>query len=421
MLSKLYLIKKELAGGKFISFIVFCVILLSVSAIVSFNILSENFNNYITNNFASSIPPDEIKVKPGESKSLFLFSTGTGKELNSAAINSISKIPGVKKVDPVMAVTVPTSATIYFFSFQYRTDLIVAGASYKFVENDLKNNEMKKAWLKGSYNFNRPGDTGIPVLVPKTLIDSYNNGLAAANALPEIIPDKMSGLRFKLSFGKSSVNAYEGAYDWSSVVAGYTNKINIMGLVIPLKAAEEINRKFGKTGRYMFALVNVKDHKNSEDVKNRIKKMGFVVETGETLSSEILKLKQTVNAFITMMITLVSLMTVVTTALCSVTAVWGRIEYYRILRTLGASKFFIALTILIKFALMGFAASWCGIFIIQQMKVYILQSVTIPGVKLSLEITTATIATVLTAGTLIPVAASLPAIIRMFSAKLDNN
>ena len=415
MLSKLYLIKKELSGGKFISFIVFCVILLSVSAIVSFQILSENFNNYITNNFASSIPPDEIKVKPGESKSLFLFSAGTGKELDSVAISRMTKIPGVKKVDPVMAVTVPTSATIYFFSFQYKTDLIAAGASFKFVEKDLKDKEMRDAWIKGTH------EKGIPVLVPKTLIDSYNNGLAAANALPEIVPDKMSGLKFRLSFGRSSVNSFDGAYDSSSVVAGYTDKVNITGLVIPLKAAEEINKRFGKTGRYMFALVNVKDHKNFEDVKNRIKSMGYVVETGETLSSEILKLKRTVNAFIAMMITLVSVMAVVTTALCSVTAVWGRIDYYRIMRTLGASKFFIALTILIKFALMGFAASWCGIFIIQHLKIYILQSVTIPGVKLSLEITAATIATVLTAGTLIPVAASLPAIIRMFSAKLDNN
>jgi len=421
MLSKLYLIKKELGGGKFISFIVFCVILLSVSAIVSFNILSENFNNYIKNNFASAIPPDEIKVKPGEGKSLFLFSTGTGKELNSAAINRITHLAGVKQVDPVMAVTVPTSATIYFFSFQYRTDLVLAGASYKFVETDLKNRAMKDAWLKGSYDFQKPGDKGIPVLVPKTLIDSYNNGLAAANALPEIVPDKMSGLRFKLSFGKSSVNAVEGAYDWSSVVAGYTNKVNITGLVIPLKAAEEINKKFGKTGRYMFALVKVKDHKNFEDVRTQIKHMGFVVETGESLSSEILKLKKTVNAFITLMISLVSILTVVTTALCSVTVVWSRIDYYRIMRTLGASKFFIALTILVKFALMGFLASWGGIFIIQFLKVYILHSITIPGVKLVLEISPATIATVLTAGTVIPVAASLPAIIRMFAVKLDNN
>lgn len=415
MLSKLYLIKKELGGGKFISFIVFCIILLSVTAIISFNVLSENFNNYIKNNFASSIPPDEIKVKPGESKSLFLFSTGTGKELNSAAINRIARIPGVKRIDPVMAVTVPTSATIYFFSFQYRTDLICAGASYKFVEKDLKNKEMRDAWIKGSH------EKGIPVLVPKALIESYNNGLAAANGLPEIVPDKLAGLKFKLSFGRSSVSAYEGAYDSSSVVAGYTDKVNITGLVIPSKAAEEINKKFNKTGRYMFALVNVKDHKYFEQVKNQIKNMGLVVETGESLSSEILKLKATVNAFITLMISLVSVLAIVTTALCSVTAVWGRIDYYRILRTLGASKFFIALTILIKFAIMGFLASWGGIYMFEFLRVYILKTITIPGVTLSLEISAATIATILTAGTIIPTAASLPAIIRMFSAKLDRN
>lgn len=413
MLNILYLIKKELGGGKFISFIVFCVILLSVSAIVSFNILSENFNNYINKNFASAIPPDEIKVKPGESKSIFLFSTGTGKELNAAAINRITNISGVKKVDPVMAVTVPTSATIYFFSFQYRTDLICAGASYKFVEKDLKSDEMRKAWISGTH------EKGLPVLVPKALIESYNNGLAAANGLPEIIPDRLSGLKFKLSFGKSSVSTSEGAYDSSSVVAGYTDKVNITGLVIPVKAAEEINKKFNRTGRYMFALVKVQDHKNFEYVKNQIKKLGFTVETGESLSSEILKLKKTVNAFITLMITLVSVLAALSTGLCSVTAVWGRIDYYRIMRTLGASKFFIALTILIKFALMGFLASSAGIYILGQLKPYILESVSIPGVKLALEISAAQTATILTAGTLIPVAASLPAIIRMFSVKLN--
>ena len=335
--------------------------------------------------------------------------------MNSAAVNKISNLPGVKRVDPVLAVIIPSSATIYFFSFQYRTDLICAGASYKFVEKDLKNKEMKDAWIKGTH------EKGIPVLVPKALIDSYNNGLAAANALPEIVPDKMSGLKFKLSFGRSSVASFEGAYDSSSVVAGYTDKVNITGLVIPLKTAQEINTRFGKTGRYMFANVSVKDHKYFEQVKNQIKSMGFVVETGESLSSEILKLKITVNAFITMMISLVSMLTIITTALCSTTAVWGRIEYYRILRTLGATKFFIALTIIIKFALMGFLASWCGLFVLGHLKVYILQAITIPFVKLTLDISAATTATMLTAGTLIPVAASLPAIIRMFSVKLDKN
>ncbi len=415
MINKIYLIIKELGGGKFISFIVFSVILLSAVALLSFTIISENFNSYINKNFASAIPPDEIKVKPGESRSIFLFSTGSGKQLNAGAIKNISAINGVAKVDPVMAVTVPSSATIYFFSFQYRTDLICAGASYRFVESDLKSSEMKEAWQKGTH------EKGIPVLVPKALIDSYNNGLAAANGLPEIIPERLSGLKFKLSFGKSSVASYEGAFDSSSVVSGYTDKVNVTGLVIPLKTAQEINKKYGKTDRYMFALVKVRDHKNINHVKSQIKKMGYIIETGDSLSAEILKLKKTVNAFILIMMTLVTTLAAVTMSLCSITAVWGRIDYYRILRTLGASKIFIAFTILIKFALMGFIASAAGIYTVNILKEYAAATLTIPGVKLNLEISRNYLIFIITAGTVIPVLSSLPAIIRMFAVKLDRN
>ena len=413
MLSRIYLVLKELAGAKFISFVVFCVILLSVSAIISFNIISDNFNSYIRDRFASSIPPDEIKVKPGETRSLFLFSPAAGKVINSKTVRQLSSIKGVKSVDPILALTIPSSATIYFWSFQYNTDLICAGASYSFVKKDLKTNEMRRAWKAGMH------DRGIPVLVPRTLIDSYNNGLAAANNLPEIVPEKLTGLKFRVSFGKSSVADLKGSFYSSSVVAGYTGGINITGLVIPLKAAEEINKKFGQSGRYMFAIVKARDHKYIEGIKKKIKDMGYSIETGESLSAEIVKLKNTVNIFIALMVSLITVLAIVATALCSVTAVWGRIDYYRIMRTLGASKIFIGFTILVKFGIMGFLASGAGIILVSYAKDYALQALSIPGLKLSLEINTKFAMTALTAGTLIPVISSLPAILRMFWAKLD--
>jgi ABC-type lipoprotein release transport system permease subunit len=413
MISKLYLTLKEMAGSRFISFVVFCVILLSVSAIISFNILSDNFNNYIRNKFASAIPPDEIKVKPGETRSLFLFSPAAGKVIDSKAVSQLRNINGVKSVDPILALTIPSSATIYFWSFQYNTDLICAGASYNFVEKDLKTAEMRAAWKSGTH------EKGIPVLVPRGLIDSYNNGLAAANNLPEIVPEKLSGLKFRVSFGKSSVARLNEAFDSSSVVAGYTSGINITGLIIPLTAAEEINKKFGQKGRYMFAIVKARDHKYIEGIKKQIKNMGYSIETGESLSAEIVRLKTTVNTFIALMVSLITILAVVSTALCSVTAVWSRIDYYRIMRALGASKIFIAFTILVKFAAMGFLASAAGIFAVNYAKDYVVQALSIPGLKLSLEINAALISTVLTGGTLIPVIASLPAILRMFWAKLD--
>jgi ABC-type lipoprotein release transport system permease subunit len=413
MISKIYLILKEMAGSKFISFVVFCVILLSASAIISFNILSDNFNNYINNRFASAIPPDEIKVKPGETRSLFLFSPVAGKVIDTGAVNQLRAIQGVRSVDPILALTIPSSATIYFWSFQYNTDLIFAGASYAFVEKELKTAEMRNAWKTGKH------EKGVPVLVPRGLIDSYNNGLAAANNLPEIVPEKLTGLKFRVSFGKSSVSRLNDAFDSSSVVAGYTRGINITGLVIPLTRAEEINKKFGQKGRYMFAIVKARDHRYIEGIKKQIKNMGYTIETGESLSAEIVRLKNTVNTFIALMVSLITILAIVSTALCSVTAVWSRIDYYRIMRVLGASRLFIAFTILVKFAVMGFLASLAGICAVSFARDYVSQALTIPGIKLSLEIKTSFASTVLIAGTLIPVIASLPAILRMFWTRLD--
>jgi cell division protein FtsX len=54
MIQKIYLILKELAGNKFISFIVFSVITISVIITISFLVISSNFNSYIKHNFATS-------------------------------------------------------------------------------------------------------------------------------------------------------------------------------------------------------------------------------------------------------------------------------------------------------------------------------------------------------------------------------
>ena len=120
MIQKIYLILKELAGNKFISFIVFSVITISVIITISFLVISSNFNSYIKHNFATSIPPDEILVKQGKSKGFFLFSENSGRPIDEEALKKIKSLKGVEKINPVIAVAVPTSATISFFTLVYR-------------------------------------------------------------------------------------------------------------------------------------------------------------------------------------------------------------------------------------------------------------------------------------------------------------
>jgi len=415
MIQKIYLILKELSGSKFISFIVFCVILISVIITIFFITISLNFDNYINKNFATSIPPDEIIVRQGKASGFFLFSESSGKILDQQTLKAISLIKGVERVEPVIAVSVPTSAVISFFTLTYRSDLICAGADYRFVEKNLKTPEAKRSWLKGET------PQGIPVLVPRQLIDSYNNGLAAANDLPEIVPEKISGLKFKIIFGSSSLSTLPGYFEKQATIAGYTEKINLTGLIIPMAKAKEINQRFSRENRYIFASVKVKDHTWTEQVKNQIKKLNLSIDEGRIISPQILKLQSVVNYFIGLMITLIVALASLATGLCSATALWDRVEYYTILRILGASKIFIAFTILFKNAFSGFVAFWCGMIFIEKAKSYVVTYISCPGIKLQLQLPDEYIFITMTAATLIPAIASIPAIVRMFSSKLDRS
>ncbi len=414
MAGRILLIIRELTGSAFITLIVFGVTALSASAALSFDIIGDNFNSYINKNFASSIPPDTIRVSPKPGKGLFIFSS-KAKKLDNSAVKKISGIKGVKGVDPVLSVNVPCQGRISFFTFAYSTDLVCAGVPYSMIKKDLKTSGMRKLWL------NHEPSQEIPVLVPLPLIESYNSGLAGANGLPALSPEALKGFTMNLLVGHSSVTSLDGYFSTSGRVSGTTSALSIMGLIIPLRTAKYINRRFGKEDSYMSANIRLKDHGYTRRVKKKIEKMGFTASTGGNLSGEIVKLKRTVNGFIYSMTILVSLLALICTALCCVTAVWGRLEYYRILRMLGASKRFIGFTIIFRFALTGFIAGICSLALLEALSPMLSESLKLPGMKFAFTVSTAAGWKILAASSLLPALSCIPAIVRMFTAKLNTN
>ena len=415
MLSRIYLLLKELAGAKFITLIVFLVIAVSSFAVLSFMVLSANFNSLMEKRFASDIPPDEIIVRHGKGSGFFIFSAGSSKELDAAGVKRISSLKGVKSVEPVSVLSVPSSASISFFTFRFSTDLVIAGASSALVADSLKTVEMRRAWSSGSHA------RGIPVLIPATLLDSYNSGLAAANRLPQILPDKLAGITIGLRIGESSVSSLPGGRRVDAVIAGYSDRVNIAGLVIPIAAVNELNRNFNVKGRYMYAVVKAADHASAEGVKKSIVKMGYTVDEAGGISAEIVKIREGVNYFINFMVLFISLLAGVSAGLCSMTAIWGRIEYYRVLRMLGASRFFIVSTVLVKAALTGGLAAAAGYGGLVYLSGYAASFIAVPGAEISFDLSGLKVFSVIAAGVIIPAAASVPAVIRLFTARLNIN
>ena len=105
----------------------------------------------------------------------------------------------------------------------------------------------------------------------------------------------------------------------------------------------------------MYAIRSYYD-KDTERIKQKIKKIGLVASTGTVISRKILELMGKTDIFTASLMIIIISLAAVAVALCCITSLWNRIEYYRTLRILGASRFLISGTVVIKFSLMGFAA-----------------------------------------------------------------
>lgn len=430
-LQNTYIMLKEIATQKFISAIVFFSIVVAVSCVGVFNIVINNFNEYINSSFGSSIPPNTLKVSPKASGGFgFGFfnlqvNKPAGSVLNDAYMEKIYLLDGVEEIHPYMAVQTPIQALISMFGFRYVTDLVAIGAPYNMVKNDIYNADYRSKWLNW-----KEGDV-IPVMIPQDLLDAYNDSMAGANNLPKINESLVMGMTATVYFGKSSLKQLDDYDTETGLMVGFTDEVPSLALVIPLSVARYYNEKFGddtSDEEYVYSFVTVSDHESLVDVKDAIESWGFVAEAETSLSEELSNLKKIVNSVIKLMMGIIMVLAVFAIVFSSSIATLNRVEYYRILRILGSSKIFITLTILLKYALIGFVAARVSLWLIESaVDVFqsqfntVLASLPVGNISLNLEMDQELTDRVLRAGVLIPVISTLPAIIQMYFRSLNTD
>lgn len=417
MIQKGFLVIKEVISGRLISLVVFLTVFLSVFLTSVFFTGSENFKNYIQSKFATSIPPDTIRVSTRPGRNFFFFQFApSGKKIDKSSLWKIRKIKGVDVIYPVMAADFPMQAGISIFGIRYRTDLLAMGVPYSLVKDDIKNMRMKKLW-----NIKTPG-TEIPVLVPENILRAYNEGMAGQNNLPRISSQRARGLNFNLKLGHSSLRSLEGYTEKNAVITGFTEKINSLSLVLPLKTTEYYNKRFGSgKPNYLYLFVKVKDHKSFPLVVESIKKMDLRVESGSHISKRITDLMNMGELVLGSIVYILIAIAGIAIAFSSMISVYNRMEYYRIMRISGASSIFIVFTVILRYLIIGFAGSCLGIFIFEYsgdmfikntfMANDIFKGLLPPGIKFR----------ILISGTLLPAIATLPALFRLSTSALNRD
>jgi ABC-type lipoprotein release transport system permease subunit len=413
MIQRLFLFIREIFSGAFISFIVFMVIMISVFATGIFSSLEDGVNAYVTKRFATAIPPDTIRVSPGSGKSFLFFEVRDkdSRELDEEALRRIRSIPGVTGLEALLPATIPMQALISLFGLSYRTDLLAIGAPLAMVRDDISSPFLRRQWNSGDYG------TNIPVLIPESVLEAYNEGMAGPNGLPRISKEKAVGISFRLRVGYSSLKSFDNYIETTATVAGVTEKVNSLGLIIPVNAAARYNRMFSEDYRekYLSAQVRARDHASMLSVSSSIKKMGFKVEADRTVSEQILSLKRTISAVFGSLRYLIAGLCVIAVSFSTMIATRDRGDYYRIMRIVGASRLFITALITVKYLIIGLAGSACAVILMQQAGARIAAMMPSMGIPLTISMPLEAIRQSLLAGCAILAVSMIPSIIRLYT------
>jgi hypothetical protein len=422
MIQKIYLIIREILAGGTVSLIVFIAVAASSFSISSFISVGRGVENSVIDKFESKIPPDIIKVTPHPPRKPGILDLVLRKSANQfvdeKSLRIISSLREVKAVYPLNASQIPIEAVISFFALNYKTDLICIGAPEEFVNSDIRDINMRREWKDW-----KPGRE-MPVLIPEILLEAYNNSLAEPNGLPRITPDMATGRVLRIIFGKSSIKELANASEESSKVTGFTDKIKSICLVIPIQAVSYYNGKFkdaGSESSYMCAYVRVDSHSSLLTAAKRIEKMGFIAETDKTLSEEMLSLRKNLRSAILLFTDIVLMLSLFSVIFSTMIAAMHRLEYYRMMRVLGASRIFISISLIIKYAVIGFAASLGGFFLMKETLSYYISSFKIQGFEINLKPEPGSLWIIVLAGTLLSILATLPALIFVQTARMNRD
>lgn len=419
MIQKAYLIIREIAGGRLISLIVLLAVALSVFSVGLFRATGDGLVSYVRGRFASSIPPNTIRVSTKQPRSLFLFETDAPRTpaITDRTIKRIRGMAGVTGIVPVSSLGIPVQGRVSYLGFKYRSDLLAFGVPYRLVAGELADERYRRLWL-------HPGrERIIPVLVPRTILRSYNDGMAGPNGLPRISERGAIGFGFSLLMGKSSIRTLPGFEESEAVIAGFTDQVDSFALILPLDLVTGYNRKFIREYRneYQYAYVKVRDHASLLAAVPRIKALGLKVETGKGVSRQILGLTETIRLISRSLQAVVLLLALIAVSFATVIATMSRVEYYRILRVIGASRLFLTAAIMVKYAILGLAGAWAGSELLRIAAGRFAEHFRLTGIMVPVTVPETAFRAVLLLGASIPVLSAVPALIRLYFKGLSQD
>lgn len=416
------LLMKELGSSLFTTLIVLLVVIAGVLGSGILQVIGSNYNTYFEKTL-QKFPPNSIQVsaKRGLAKTTLISQTD---------LSRINRLPGVKVTHPFMELNIPIQARIplpaliFGKNAGYRTDLVAIGAPYSLIKQDLTAADRQK-WLNWDIS------QEVPLMVPNKLVSDVVGLMLKSNNMPSLNPSIFIGYKATLVFGFSSFKQLQGAQPLPARLVAFSDSVEDTALILPLNVVRHFNAQFlGKDNAALYhrVLVEVESHQALLQVNQAIRKMGYQTEVGTGDSRRLLQMQSAVNQFVTIITTIVLLLAVAAIAFSTVIATLQRVDYFRILRVIGASNLFLTLSVVLKAALVGLLGAGLGLMLINRLPglaaAYlgsISDFLNLPGFTLNPYLDKNISHAILRLGMLIPLLSTVPALILLYSKGLNRD
>ncbi|MFA6521524.1 MAG: FtsX-like permease family protein [Candidatus Gracilibacteria bacterium] len=305
-------------------------------------------------------PLSEITVY-GKSSPLFNIFGQSQKVLNDEVMAEISKMPEVTQVSKHMIYSNLASIQIEIAGQPLQTDSLIFGTERKAITSDLPRDATWTADLEKN-----SVDSPIPVLISRKLIDLYNLSLAPSAGLPELSEDTFRGKSIKILPGYSSFFPTLGkpAKTWEGKIVGFSDRVDLVGITIPLQTVEALSAADGNTTRtYNKLFVTLNSAQNVEKVSAQLESQGMHVTSLQKEFKEIGKSLQLIQiiVFILSSIILAGAVILIGNSFWAILSV--RSKEIGIMRAIGASRKTLSLIYFIEVGIMGFAGGILGTLI----------------------------------------------------------
>lgn len=256
--------------------------------------------------------------------------------LDQAAVDRLSKLPGVKAVYRKMAVRVPATSrydgAFFGANMHIGVEVLAVGVDPKLVEPDV---------VGGRFADPGPGQP-IPAVASKRLLAIYDQSFAPARHLPRLTPEMLAGFTFPLLLGHSYVTraSERRTLETRLRVVGFSDRAPLAGVAIPLAAAERLNRAFGKdAGTFSAVTLRAADPSRIGALEAAVRSRGFSIDdSGRKLAHRAAVAVTLVTSALALLSVLICVLAAVSIAHAQLASVRARVKEVGIWRAVGARK-----------------------------------------------------------------------------------